>query len=317
MDFVIAASFSLIVMVLAGFVIARHAVQPAMSRDVLRRMARPEAVVSDDIIRIDPRRGGGRPLLAMLKRINLLMHLEQTMWQAGIYMPVTDILLLMLLFAVAGVAIGGALWGDPLFALGLAVGLSALPLVYVRIRRQRRLKEFQRQLPFALDLIKSSLEAGHSLLRGFQVVVAEFADPIGSEFRSMIEQSRLGLPLPRALEEMLGRVPIDDLRLLVVAVRVQSDVGSSLAQIIGRLSELVRTRQRIQQQIRALTAQSRMSGLVVGFLPVVLLLGFTVIQPSYTHTLFHDPVGKVILKVAAALDLTAFVVIRRLLKVEF
>jgi tight adherence protein B len=317
MDIVITVSISLLLMVLAGFVIARHTAAPAMSRDVLRRMKRPEALPSDDIIRIDPRRGRGRPLLAMLKRIDLLMHLEQTMWQAGIYMPVTDILLLMLAFAVAGVAIGGALWSDPTFALGLAVGLAALPLVYVGIRRQRRLREFQRQLPFALDLIKASLEAGHSLLRGFQVVVAEFGDPIGSEFRSVIEQSRLGLPLPRALEEMLARVPIEDLRLLVVAVRVQSDVGSSLAQIIGRLSELVRTRQRIQQQIRALTAQSRTSGLVVGLLPIVLLLGFSAIQPSYTQTLFYDPVGKMLLKIAAALDISAFVVIRWLLKVEF
>jgi tight adherence protein B len=87
--------------------------------------------------------------------------------------------------------------------------------------------------------------------------------------------------------------------------------------IIGRLSELVRTRQRIQQQIRALTAQSRMSGLVVGFLPVVLLIAFSAIQPSYTHTLFYEPAGRMILKVAAGLDIAAFLVIRWLLKVEY
>jgi tight adherence protein B len=315
-DLIIAISVFLLMAAMAMLLIARSAGSASVSRDVVRRMGPPE-VAAENIMRDDPRNRGTRPVLAILKRFDLLRKLERTMWQAGIYSAGTDVLLLMLAFAMAGAAIGGALGGDPTIALGAAVGLSMLPLVYIRVRRQRRLKAFERQLPFALDLMKSSLEAGHSLLRGFQVVVAEFADPIGSEFRSVIEQSRLGLPLTRALEEMLERVPIDDLRLLVVAVRVQAEVGSSLAMIIGRLSELVRTRQRIQQQIRALTAQSRMSGMVVGLLPVGLLVAFSAIQPSYTHTLFYDPVGKLILKIAAGLDITAFLVIRWLLKVEF
>jgi tight adherence protein B len=315
-DLIIAISVFLLMAAMAVLMIARSAGSASISRDVVRRMGPPEVAV-EDILRDDPRNRRTRPLLAILKRFDLLRKLERTIWQAGIYSSGTDVLLLMLAFAMAGAAIGGALGGDPTIAFGVAVGLATLPLVYIRLRRQRRLKAFERQLPFVLDLIKSSLEAGHSLLRGFQVVVAEFADPIGSEFRSVIEQSRLGLPLPRALEEMLERVPIDDLRLLVVAVRVQSEVGSSLAMIIGRLSELVRTRQRIQQQIRTLTAQSRMSGLVVGLLPVALLVAFSAIQPSYTHTLFYDPAGKLILKIAAGLDSAAFLVIRWMLKVEF
>ncbi|MGA6971501.1 MAG: type II secretion system F family protein, partial [Candidatus Binatus sp.] len=140
---------------------------------------------------------------------------------------------------------------------------------------------------------------------------------IGVEFRSAIEQSRLGLPLARALEEMLKRVPQEDLRLLVVGVRVQAEVGSSLAIIIGRLSEIVRTRQRLQQQIKALTAQSKMSGILVGFLPIVMLAAFSIIQPSYTDTLFYDPSGQKILEVAAVLDAMAFLTIRKLLKVKY
>ena len=153
------------------------------------------------------------------------------------------------------------------------------------------MKAFGAQLPFALDLIKSSLEAGHSLQRALQVLVSEFADPLGSEFRTVLEQNRIGLPLPRALEDMLKRVPEDDLRLLVVAVRVQTEVGSSLAQIVGRLSEIVRIRQRLRMQIRALTAQSRLGGMVVGCLPIVVLIIFSLIQPGYTDQLFHDPTG--------------------------
>ena len=306
----------LVMVTAAAIVMSRRDSQ--VSNEVLRRMAKPAPGTVDDIIRADPRlRQGIAPLRALLEHINLLRGLEQAMWQAGIYLPVHEILLATLALGVAGAFAGMTLWGDAwLAALSCAAGAIA-PLFYIRFRRQRRLRAFSRQLPYALDLIKSSLEAGHSLLRGFQVVVAEFADPIGSEFRTVIEQSRLGLPLPRALEEMLGRVPVDDLRLLAVAVRVQSEVGSSLAQIIGRLSDIVRTRQRLQQQIRALTAQSRLSGMIVGCLPIVMLGAFSVIQPEYVHTLFHDPIGIKILRIAVVLDAIAFVVIRKLIKVEF
>jgi tight adherence protein B len=204
-----------------------------------------------------------------------------------------------------------------LFALGAAIALGIIPLVYIQFRKKRRLKAFGNQLPFALDLIKSSLEAGHSFQRALQVVVSEFADPLGSEFRTVLEQNRIGLPLPRALEDMLKRVPEDDLRLLVVAVRVQTEVGSSLAQIIGRLSEIVRIRQRLRLQIRALTAQSRMGGMIVGSLPLVVLCIFSLIQPGYTDQLFFDPTGQKILKFAVGSDLLAILIIRRLLKVDY
>jgi tight adherence protein B len=287
------------------------------NRIALQRMARPQAVESDDITKSDRHRRTGQEILARIYQLHLLQKLEENLWQAGIYARVSDVLLVIVLMFAAGLFAGQAIFGSPLFSIAAGAGMSALPIIYIRFRRQRRLKAFAKQLPTALDLIKSSLEAGHTLMRGLQVVVAEFPDPIGSEFRSAIEQSRLGLPLARALEEMLKRVPQDDLRLLVVAVRVQAEVGSSLAMIIGRLSEIVRTRQRLQQQIKALTAQSKMSGIVVGFLPIVMLAAFSIIQPSYTHTLFYEPNGIRILKVAAVLDILAFLSIRKLLKVKY
>ena len=105
----------------------------------------------------------------------------------------------------------------------------------------------------------------------------------------VVEQTRLGVPVTEALVDMLRRVPVDDLRLFVVAVKVQTEVGSSLAQIIARLSEIVRTRQRLFAQIRALTAQSRMSGMVVGVLPLVVLAMFSIVEPTYTQMLFLTP----------------------------
>jgi tight adherence protein B len=226
------------------------------------------------------------------------------------------LLIIVMMFGV-GFALSKAILSDTLMSLVIGLAMGAVPLFYIRFRRKRRIRLFNLQLPSALDLIKSSLEAGHSLLRGLQVLVQEFADPLGGEFRTVLEQSRLGMPLTRALEELLKRMPEDDLRLLVVAIKVQSEVGSSLAQIIGRLSEIVRTRQRLQQQIRTMTAQSRMSGLVVGLLPAIVLSIFSLVQPGYARVLFFDPSGILALKLAIGLDLMALLTIRRILKVDF
>ena len=315
-DLLIPAAAAGFVLIASALLFMRRA-RPGVTRNVMRRMARPEVALADDITRTDRYHLTGREFLNRIYRLNLLQKLEENLWQAGIYARIADVLLVILLMFAAGLAVGQAIWGKVLISIGIGAAVAMLPIIYIRVRRQRRIKAFAKQLPYALDLIKSSLEAGHTLLRGLQVVVTEFADPISSEFRSAIEQSRLGLPLARALEEMLKRVPQEDLRLLVVGVRVQSEVGSSLAVIIGRLSEIVRTRQRLQQQIKALTAQSKMSGILVGFLPIVMLGAFSIIQPSYTHTLFYDPSGQKILEVAAVLDLMAFLTIRRLLKVKY
>jgi tight adherence protein B len=316
-DTLIPGAVAGIVLVLGALLFMRQGHRPGVTRDVMTRMSRPDETASNDITKTDRHRRTGREFLSWLYQLNLLQKLEENLWQAGIYARVADVLLVILMMFAAGLFAGQAIWGDAMLSIAMAAGMGSLPIFYIRLRKQRRLKAFAQQLPYALDLIKSSLEAGHTLLRGLQVVVSEFADPIGTEFRSAIEQSRLGLPLPRALEEMLKRVPQDDLRLLVVAVRVQSEVGSSLAVIIGRLSEIVRTRQRLHQQIKALTAQSKMSGIVVGFLPIVMLAAFSVIQPSYTHTLFYEPSGIKILKVAGVLDIMAFISIRKLLKVKY
>ncbi len=284
---------------------------------VSRMMLRPVEGHDVDIDITRKRKDHQSAVAIILRQINLLKNLEQTMWQAGIYWRVSDVLLIILLLFGAGFAGGEAFWGDFYFATGAAFGFAALPIMYIRFRRKRRLKAFGTQLPFALDLIKGSLEAGHSLPRALQVLIGEFADPLGGEFRTVLEQTRIGLPLGRALEDMLQRVPEDDLKLMVVAVKVQTEIGSSLAAIIGRLSEIVRIRQRLRLQIKALTAQSRMGGIVVGLLPVIVLCAFSVIQPGYTDSLFHDPTGIMILKAACVMDLMARFTIRRLLRVDY
>jgi tight adherence protein B len=316
MDFFMATGVFALVFIGVLIVMTTRGGESDQKQNLIRRMARPDDELDVDITRKTRVRESGQ-ILAILWKLNLLRKLEENMWQAGIYMRVSEMMLIIVLMFCAGLFLGQALWHDLLFGAAFGVGFGFLPIVYIRFRRLRRMKAFVQQLPFALDLIKSSLEAGHSLNRGLQVVVQEFSDPLGSEFRTVLEQTRIGLPLPRALEDMLKRVPEDDLRLMVVAVKVQTDVGSSLASIIGRLSEIVRTRQRLRLQIRALTAQSRMGGMIVGSLPIVVLCAFSLVQPGYASVLFTDPTGLKILKTAMVLDGLAFFTIRRLLKLKY
>ena len=323
MDLLIASGiFAVVVILIIVLISSRHGrrqdrVTAALLEEVTR--TQEEDPRAQQLLRQDPRRRQEEslPLLTMIYRLHLLKRLEQSMWQAGIYMRVSELLLIMVLAFGAGLGIGRIVWDDLIMSLALAAVMGSMPLFYIRFMRKRRLRAFALQLPFALDLMKSSLEAGHSLLRGLQVLVKEFNEPLRSEFRTVLEQARLGMPLPRALDELLKRVPEDDLRLLVVAVKIQSEVGSSLAQIIGRLSEIVRTRQRLAAQIRAMTSQSRMSGMVVGLLPIFVLAAFSLIQPSYARILFTDPLGTKVLKAAVGLDVVAFFSIRRILRVNY
>jgi len=320
MDLIIASSIFGVVLAVVLIAASSGGVSNDQAAELLHQVTRvDEDAGAKALMRQNPRRRQGEhsEFLHILYNLHLLRRLEEKMWQAGIYLGVAEMMLVILLLFGAGVGIGEMIWGDLLLALAAGVALSLLPLLFIRFKRNRRLKAFRMQLPFALDLMKSSLEAGHSLLRGLQVLVKEFADPLGGEFRTVLEQTRLGMPLSRALDDLLKRVPEDDLRLLVVAVKIQSEVGSSLAQIIGRLSEIVRTRQRLAAQIHAMTAQSRMSGMVVGLLPIIVLAAFSMVQPSYAKILFQDPTGIKVLKAAIALDLMAFFSIRRILRVNY
>lgn len=315
MDFLMATGiFALVFMTVLVFS-SRRGTEVEQQREVARRLTRPADEIEIDVMR--KQRPTEGQLLSVLYDFNVLRKLEESMWQAGLYMRVGDILLVIVLLFGAGLFGGNVFFHQMWFALGTGLLMASIPLAYISFRKKLRLRQFGAQLPFALDLVKSSLEAGHSLQRALQVVVSEFADPLGSEFRTVLEQNRIGLPLPRALEDMLKRVPEDDLRLLVVAVKVQTEVGSSLAQIVGRLSEIVRIRQRLRLQIKALTAQSRLGGMIVGLLPAVVLVIFSLIQPGYSDKLFYDPTGQKILKFAVGSDVLALLTIRRLLRVNY
>lgn len=304
---------------LAAMLVSRHD-QASQQQMILSRMLPPS---SEDLEEeIDIKRAGRGQESAffgrVISKIRLIQRLEETLWQAGLYIKASDALALMLVLGVAGGA-AVVVWSGGLnfSAYVTALLVASLPLIYVLWRKHRRMREFDQQLPEILDMIKSSLDAGHTLQRALQVTVEEFADPASSEIRIVLEQNRLGVPLARSLEYMLQRMPDENLRFLVVAVKIQTEVGSSLAGIVSQLAKTIRDRQRLEMKIRVLTAQPRISGIAAGLMPFVILVGMSFINPESVHMLFHDPTGILLTKVAAVLELLAFLTAYRMMRVEY
>ncbi len=197
------------------------------------------------------------------------------------------------------------------------VGVASLPLLYLRRKRKQRLKLLAEQLPYLIDLLKSALESGHTMLRALQMAGQNLPEPASSELRLIVEQVQLGMSVPLALEAMYQRAPVEELGFMVAAVRIQIDVGSSLAEIFQHVSAGMRNRQRAEHQLRALTAQSRASAVIVTLLPFIVLAAFSLINPAYSRPLFHNEFGIKMLETAIVLDIIAFFVMRRIARVNF
>jgi tight adherence protein B len=246
--------------------------------------------------------------------IEPLRPVERWLSQAGLDLSAPQFMGLNLLVGVAGLLLT-TLWLKVGIAWLSGVSLAGVPPLYVIVQRKRRLATFALQLPFVADFLRSTLRAGHPLARGLQMAAENAPEPTGTELRLAIEQMRYGSSLPDALDSMFKRVPEDSLGFFVAAVRVQAQVGSSLAEILDRIADAIRARQRLQQQIKTLTAQARMSGIVVGALPFFLLALFTLIRPDYTSLLFYDPMGIKMLEAAVTMDLIALFIINRMVRV--
>ncbi|HEY2525516.1 MAG TPA: type II secretion system F family protein [Candidatus Binataceae bacterium] len=227
----------------------------------------------------------------------------------------STLLAIPVLFAGVTIAAASRLGTGGAALAGIAA--AALPLLYLRKLRKRRLNLLSDQLPYLIDLLKSALESGHTILRALQMAGQNLPEPVSSELRLIVEQVQLGMTLPLALEAMYERAPIEELGFLVAALRVQNDVGNSLAEVLQHVSQGMRNRQRAEHQLHALTAQSRASAIIVTLLPFIVLAVFSLINPSYARPLFHNEYGVKMLETAIVLDAIAFLVMRRIARVNY
>lgn len=180
--------------------------------------------------------------------------------------------------------------------VGLAMaGVWMLSNLYLVQLKNKRMKMFSNQLGDALTLFANSLRAGFSFLQAISSVAREMPDPISKEFTRLLKEMSLGLSMEKSLQNMLLRMPLDDLELLVIAILIQKEIGGNLAEIIDTIASTIRERITIQREIKTLTAQGRLSGYVVGGIPIFLAGVMFFINPAYISTLFMEPAGRVMI----------------------
>lgn len=198
---------------------------------------------------------------------------------------------------------------------GLVVGFF-LPRFYLKMRQGRRLKAFNNQLGDALNLLANGLHSGYSLLQAMEAVAREMPPPMSEEFQRVVREVGLGISVERAMNNMLRRIPSDDLDLMITAINVQHEVGGNLAQILETISHTIRERVRIKGEIAVLTAQGRISGYIVSFLPIGLGLLLFILNPKYITPMFQEPCGIIMIAVGAIMMGLGFVAIRKIVNIE-
>lgn len=257
------------------------------------------------------------PALArVLRPLPAIDRLEALLEQSDAPLTVAQLL------AACGVAAGAGLGLTIASRTGL-VGLvfplvtSAVPLVWLLGRRARRSQKLSEQLPEALDMMSRSLRAGHALPASFQVVAGEMPQPIAIEFARAYEEQKLGLSLEQAVVQMAARAPANgDLQIFAVSTVIQRETGGNLAEILDKIAGTIRERYKFYGKLRALTAEGRASGVVLGVLPIGVVLILLSMNPTYMIRLFDNPVGNAILAFAVVSWILGILWIWRLTKLE-
>lgn len=252
----------------------------------------------------------------ILEKMNLSSYLGEWIRRAGLEMKVGELVLRMLILGALGFALS-LMIRNPVLGVLLTVLLCLAPLIRLVIQAQKRLRAFISAFPDALDMMTSALRAGHALNQAMQLVGNEAPDPIGPEFKRAFEQYNLGLDLRDALLNLSERIPSLDLKLFVTAILLQRETGGNLTEILENISYTIRERFKLIGQIRTYTAQGRMSGWILGLLPVIFVLIVSLLNPGYLAPLFQEALGHKLVAASVALQVIGFYFIRKIVKIRY
>ncbi len=236
--------------------------------------------------------------------------------QAGLQMRPGKLVLIIGVAALGTYVVVLQLYRSGLLALGAGIAGGFLPILVVSVLRRRRLRQFEKHFPEAIDLLGRAVRAGHAFSTGLEMIGKELPEPVSGEFRTTFEQQNLGLPLREALLNLIERVPIIDVRFFVTALIVQKDTGGNLAEILDNLSHTIRERFKILGEVRVRTAQGRLTAAILIGLPPFMLFLMNVVNPQYVRLLFDDPWGRYILGTAVLLQVIGSAILWKIVHIE-
>jgi tight adherence protein B len=256
-----------------------------------------------------------------------MAQLEEELARADVPMKPTEYVLLRLVLAATGLLLGRYFFGNIQSGIILFIAGFVTPAIFVRVYQNRRRAKFVRQLADALMLLTNSLRAGYGFLKGLELVAKEMSDPIAKELNRMLREVNLGATIEEGLQNLGRRVNSQDLDIVIGAYLVQKDVGGNLTEIMEKVAETIRERLRIQGDIRVLTTQGRLSGLVVGLLPCCVGLFLAMAAPDYFNVMLGPPIaghlgkydvswGVVLLGCAVCLQIIGFYAIHKIISIK-
>jgi tight adherence protein B len=257
---------------------------------------------------------------AILARLDLADGLTRQLQQAGVPMRGGEFLFVQLVLTtiggLAGALVGWELFGGAIAALLFAVVGFVLPVVWLRLRVDRRRNAFEQGLPDALDRVTGALRAGYGLEYGFDIVARESTGPCAEEFGQILQELNLGGDLEEALARLIDRVESEDARLLATAVAVQRRTGGNLIEVLAQMSLMLRERERLRRDVRVITTAPRISGYVVALLPALTLVVMYVMSRYYIDALFSEPLGRLAAVAGGLLVLVGLYLNHRIAQVD-
>jgi tight adherence protein B len=259
---------------------------------------------------------GGSPFInQLLSTLNVTKKLDNMLRQADMDITVSRLLVFCV---VGGLMAGFAAYTvfNGVMALLLGVVATVLPLMFVSRKRKKRLQKFNSQLPDTLDLLSRSLSVGHAFSESLHQVATEMPEPIATEFRIAFEEQKLGLSTKAALNRLVERVPLLDLRLCITAIHIQRETGGNLGEILEKVSHTIRARFKLMEDFRTLTTASRGSAWILCALPIAIIAVLTAANPDYTLTLLNEPRGHYVLAAAFVLQVLGMLTIKKILDIK-
>jgi Flp pilus assembly protein TadB len=242
--------------------------------------------------------------------------LELELLKAGIPITVDELLIIKLLSSTIFAFIFYALSGNYIVLLIIYTIVWNLPKIIILNKKKERLKQFNYQLNEGIMIISNSLKAGYSFLQAISVVIEETKDPFSKEFKSLLKEMSLGISEEIAIKNLQARMDSEDLKLITNAILIQKDIGGNLSEILESIGETIRERQKIQNELRTLTAQGKLSGIIVMLIPI--FLGFTIylFNKEYIILLFTNPIGIAMLSAALFNQIIGFIIIKKIIKID-
>jgi tight adherence protein B len=182
--------------------------------------------------------------------------------------------------------------------------------------RRKRFDQFEQGLPGALDLMVSGLRSGHSLVSSLNLVAREMPDPIGREFRICFDEQNYGLELRTAMDNLVKRMPLQDVRIVVTAILIQKETGGNLAEVLDKCGQVIRERFRLKKEIRIRTAQGRLTGIILSLLPLVLGFIMFLVNPKHISLLWSRPMGFKMIYAASGMTIVGSLIIRKIIRIR-